>query len=213
MIYKIMIVDDHFYIREGIKLILETNESFVVAAEASNGIEALELLESTKPDVILMDLNMPKMSGLDTMHELKSRRIDIPVIILTTYNEDELMLQGLELGAKGYLLKDTGREVLFRTLESAIRGETLLQPEILTKVFEAKQKLATPAKARESAQLSEKERLVLQAIAQGFRNKDIAADLGISERTVKAYLTGLYNKLGVDSRTQAVAVATERGLV
>ncbi|THF72948.1 response regulator [Cohnella fermenti] len=213
MMYKVMIVDDHFYIREGIKLILETNESFRVEAEANDGVEALELLQSEKPDVILMDLNMPRMGGLVTMQELKKRQIDIPVIILTTYNEDDLMLQGLELGAKGYLLKDTGREQLFRTLESAIRGEALLQPEVLAKVFEAKQKETNPVIAKESSPLSAKESLVLQAIVQGLRNKEIAAELGISERTVKAYLTGLYNKLGVDSRTQAVVAATERGLV
>ncbi|MFC5470472.1 response regulator [Cohnella suwonensis] len=213
MKHKVMIVDDHFYIREGLKLILETSHSYEVVAEAEDGAAALTLLESEKPDVILIDLNMPRMSGLEAMQEMKARHWEIPVIILTTYNEDELMLRGLELGAKGYLLKDTGRETLFRTLESALRGETLLQPEIITRVFQAKQKQETTSKAKESTQLSEKERYVLQAIAQGYRNKEIAAEMGISERTVKAHLTSLYNKLGVDTRSQAVAVALERGIV
>ncbi|MBB6634545.1 response regulator [Cohnella thailandensis] len=218
MIYRVMIVDDHFYIREGLKLILETSDTYEVVAEAGDGAEALILLEAAeaKPDAILMDLNMPRLSGLETMREMKERGIDIPVIILTTYNEDELMLRGLELGARGYLLKDTGREALFRTLESALRGETLLQPEILTRVFEAKSKeaaISAPTARKDMPPLSDKERAVLQAIARGARSKEIALELGISERTVKAHLTGLYNKLGVDNRAQAVAVASERGLV
>lgn len=209
---KVMIVDDHFYIREGLKLILETAPAYEVLAEAADGVEALERLAIARPDVILMDLNMPRLGGLDTIREMKARGIDVPVIILTTYNEDELMLRGLELGAKGYLLKDTGREALFRTLDSALRGETLLQPEILARVFAAKQEKAENPEPKPALPLSEKERFVLKAIAQGLRTKEIAYELGIAERTVKAHLTSLYNKLGVDNRAQAVAVAAERGL-
>ncbi|GAV13000.1 response regulator transcription factor [Paenibacillaceae sp. P-4] len=214
MTYNVLIVDDHLVVREGLKFMIETNDNFQVVGEAANGVETLRLLESLTPDVILMDLNMPQMSGLETMKELKERNFDIPVVILTTYNEDELMISGLELGAKGYLLKDTGRDHLFRTIESAVRGDTLLQPEIMERVFAARNKGNDKRDtSTEHMVLSEKERIVLQAIARGYRSKEIASDMGISERTVKAHLTSIYNKLGVNSRSQAVAVAVERGIV
>jgi two-component system, NarL family, response regulator YdfI len=210
---KVLIVDDHLVVREGLKLILETNEKFEIAGEADNGEVALKFLETQKPDVILLDLNMPVMNGLDTLKALNDRKISIPIIILTTYNEDELMIKGLELGAKGYLLKDTGREDLFRTIESAIRGETLLQPEIMAKLLGAKEKKPKFLTPFEATKLTEKELFILQATAKGYRNKDIAFDMGIAERTVKAHLTNIYNKLGVNTRTEAVAVALESGMI
>lgn len=210
---KVLIVDDHLVVREGLKLILETNERFEIAGEAENGEVALKFLETHKPDVILLDLNMPIMNGLDTIKALNDRKISIPIIILTTYNEDELMIKGLELGAKGYLLKDTGREDLFRTIESAIRGETLLQPEIMAKLLGAKEKKSKVIAHFEANKLTEKELFILQATAKGYRNKDIAFDMGIAERTVKAHLTNIYNKLGVNTRTEAVAVTLERGMI
>lgn len=211
--YNIMIVDDHFVVREGLKLILETNERFQVAGEAGNGQEALKLLEHIQPDVILLDLNMPVMGGLETMKAMKTQGYSIPVIILTTYNEDELMVNGLALGAKGYLLKDTGRENLFRSIESAVRGETLLSAEIMERVIAAKTQTASPSAKADPSLLSEKETYILQCVAKGFKSKEIAYELGIAERTVKAHLTSIYNKLGVDSRSQAVAAALERGLL
>lgn len=140
MKHNVLIVDDHFVVREGLKLIIETSDSFQIIGEAANGEEALSFIEKKKPDVILMDLNMPKMSGLETIEALNEKQNHTPIIILTTYNEDELMLKGIELGAKGYLLKDTDRENLFRTLEAAIRGEILLQPNIMEKIVKYKRK-------------------------------------------------------------------------
>ncbi|ULO06208.1 response regulator transcription factor [Paenibacillus sp. 19GGS1-52] len=212
--YKILIADDHFVVREGLKLIMETNEQFQIVGEAGNGQEAIDLIDEVSPDVILMDLNMPVMSGLEAMKILKSKNCPIPVIILTTYNEDDLMIEGLSLGAKGYLLKDTNREDLFRNIESAVRGETLLQADMLEKVFAAREQQKAPTATRaEVSLLTEKELFILQSVARGFRSKEIAFDMGISERTVKAHLTNIYNKLGVDSRSQAVAVALERGIL
>ncbi|MEO3944847.1 response regulator transcription factor [Gorillibacterium sp. CAU 1737] len=211
--YKLLIVDDHYVVREGLKLIVETSEHYEVAGEAANGKEALTLLQTMKPDVILMDLNMPVMGGLDAMRALKAQNNAIPVIILTTYNEDELMVAGLALGANGYLLKDTSRENLFRTIESAIRGETLLSADMMERVIAARLPVATNPAAEDASLLSEKESYVLRCVAKGFRSKEIAFDLGISERTVKAHLTSIYNKLGVDSRSQAVAAAMERGIL
>ncbi|MEK4274395.1 response regulator transcription factor [Paenibacillus sp. FSL R7-0026] len=213
MTIKILIVDDHFVVREGLKLILETNQRYEVVAEASNGMEAIRRVDTYKPDIILLDLNMPEMGGLDTMTALRAKGMDIPIIILTTYNEDEMMIRGLALGAKGYLLKDTGREMIFRSIDAAMRGETLLLPEITEKVFAH----TASGKAKESPSskisLTNKELIVLQAIARGSRSKEIGFDMGISERTVKTHLTSIYNKLGVDSRPQAVAVAVERGIL
>ncbi|MEC0171130.1 response regulator transcription factor [Paenibacillus graminis] len=214
MVYKILIVDDHLVVREGLKLILETNEQFQVVGEAENGAEALPMMKELHPDVILMDLNMPVMGGLETMQELKKQGSSIPVIILTTYNEDDLMISGLAMGAKGYLLKDTSRENLFRNIESAVRGETLLSADIMERVITARaQQKDSISPQNEAARLTDKETLILQAVARGFKSKVIAIDMGISERTVKAHLTTIYNKLGVDSRSQAVAVALERGIL
>jgi len=212
MKYNVLIVDDHFVVREGLKLIIETSDSFQIIGEAANGEEALSFIEKKEPDVILMDLNMPKMSGLETIEALNKKQNHTPIIILTTYNEDELMLKGIELGAKGYLLKDTDRENLFRTLEAAIRGEILLQPNIMEKIVNYKRKEVYADKVEEN-NLTEKELFVLKAIARGNKNKEIAFDMGIAERTVKAYLTNIYNKLGVNSRSEAVAVSIERKLI
>ncbi|WP_368905518.1 response regulator [Bacillus wiedmannii] len=212
MKHNVLIVDDHFVVREGLKLIIETSDSFQIIGEAANGEEALSFIEKKKPDVILMDLNMPKMSGLETIEALNEKQNHTPIIILTTYNEDELMLKGIELGAKGYLLKDTDRENLFRTLEAAIRGEILLQPNIMEKIVKYKRKEVHAEKVAEN-NLTVKELFVLKAIARGYKNKEIAFDMGIAERTVKAYLTNIYNKLGVNSRSEAVAVSIERKLI
>lgn len=215
MVNNILIVDDHLVVREGLKLILETNDSFKVICEASNGQEAIELLEKNKVDVILLDLNMPVMSGLETISYLNQEQINIPVIILTTYNEDELMIKGIQLGAKGYLLKDTSRDDLFRTIESALRGDTLIKPDIMMKILKVKEKSEERIikNKHEESILTEKESSIIKAVSKGYRNKEIAFDMGIAERTVKAHLTNIYNKLNVDSRSEAVSVAIKRGYI
>jgi NarL family two-component system response regulator YdfI len=209
---KILVVDDHLVVREGLKLIFETEESYEVIGEAENGDKALVLIEQLKPDVILMDLNMPKMSGLEVIKALNEKNNSVPIIILTTYNEGHLIREGLSLGAKGYLLKDTTREELIRTVDSAIRGEILLQPEISNSIFITKNELKQSNNSFNVA-ITERELFVLQAVARGDTSKEIAFDMGIAERTVKAHLTNIYSKLKVDSRSEAVAVAIEQGLI
>lgn len=208
---KIFLVDDHFVVREGLKLIFETEEEYEVIGEAQDGKEALEKLEQLLPDVILMDLSMPKMSGIDVIKVLKERGSSIPVIILTTFNDDSLIKKGMSLGARGYLLKDCTRNELIRTVEAVMRGEMLLQPEISNAIFGLKEETGKTEKA--DFGLTERELFVLQAIVRGCKSKEIAIDMRISERTVKAYLTNIYNKLNVNSRPEAVAAAINHGIV
>lgn len=213
MKHKVMIVDDHFVVREGLKLILETDDSFQIIGEAENGEVALELLTRIQPDVILMDLNMPIRSGLETIKALNDRDSSIPIIILTTYNEDELMVEAIGLGAKGYLLKDASRDHLFRTIDAAIRGETLLQQELMNRLLAFNKMSVAKTSHSNKAVLTPKELVILHALARGHKTKSIASDMGIAERTVKAHLTSIYNKLGVNSRTEAVAIALTKGYI
>jgi NarL family two-component system response regulator YdfI len=208
---RILVADDHLIIRQGLRLILETEEGFEMVGEAADGAEAVNLSNELKPDVVLMDLRMPGMDGLSAIERLRNEQPGIAVVILTTFNEDDLMMRGLRLGAKGYLLKDTDRETLFNTIRAASRGETLLRPEIMKRVLAQ----GSESGAAESAptDLTERELEVLRGVAQGERSKEIAFRLGITERTVKAHLASIYNRLGVDSRAAAIAVAAQRGIL
>jgi two-component system, NarL family, response regulator YdfI len=211
---RVMITDDHAIVREGLGMILETAENIEVVGEAADGAECLRLVPELTPDVILMDLQMPGMDGLTALGHLRRDNPEIGVVILTTFNEDEMMLQGLQAGARGYLLKDTDRGTLLDTIQAAAKGETLLRPEILSRVLGAN---SIPSQKASSASqenpLTDRETEVLLAASLGDRNKEIAYKLGISERTVKAHLTSIYNKFGVDSRAAAVAIATQKGLL
>ncbi|HQE93186.1 MAG TPA: response regulator transcription factor [Anaerolineae bacterium] len=205
---RVLIADDHLIVREGLRLILETAEGMELVGEAADGAEAVRLASQVQPDVVLMDLRMPGMDGLTAIERLRVTHPHIAVVILTTYNEDDLMVRGLKAGARGYLLKDTNREMLFHAIRAAARGEMLLKPEIVAKVLA--HTAAPPAPAR-PLELTEREHEILEAIARGERSKEIADHLYITERTVKAHLTSIYNKLGVDSRAAAVAEAIQRG--
>ena len=211
---RVFITDDHLIVREGLRLILETTDDIEIVGEAADGSECLHLVPELNPDVVLMDLEMPGMDGITTIGHLQREHPEIAIVILTTFNEDEMMLQGLQAGARGYLLKDTDRETLLDTITAAARGETLLKPEILSRVLAVQQAPATaPVQSNDVSPLTDRELEVLQAASLGERNKEIAYKLDISERTVKAHLTSIYNKFGVDSRTAAVAIATQKGLL
>ena len=208
---RILVADDHLIIRQGLRLILETESDFELVGEAVDGAEAVRLCLELKPDVVLMDLRMPGMDGLTAIEHLREEQPGIAVVILTTFNEDDLMMRGLRAGAKGYLLKDTDRETLFNTIRAAKRGETLLKPEIMNRVL--LQLAGKGARGTSPVDLTVRELEILKAVAQGERSKEIALRLGISERTVKAHLASIYNRLGVDSRAAAIAVASKRGLI
>lgn len=218
---RILIADDHLMVRMGLRMMLRMGEHVELLGEASDGNEAVRLADKLRPDVILMDLRMPEMDGLTALAQIRQNWPEIAVLILTTYNEDELMLKGLQAGAAGYLLKDTTLETLLHAIEAGARGEILMQPEVMERLLQqaarAARTPATPAidrvRKRSRADLTERELEVLIAVARGERNKEIAAHLGVSERTVWSYLTNIYTKLDVDSRTSAVTVAIERGLL
>jgi two-component system, NarL family, response regulator YdfI len=213
---RILIADDHDVVRDGLRLILESEDDFVVVGEAANGAEAVRLCGELNPQVVLMDLRMPGMDGLTAIKHIRQQQPDTNIVILTTYNEDALMLDGLRSGARSYLLKDTKRQVLFDTLRAAARGESLLSQDVIARVVA--QSGGVPNAAHKTTAfgeiaLTDREQEVLIGVARGERSKEIAARLGITERTVKAHLASIYNKFGVDSRAAAIAVASQRGLL
>lgn len=212
---RILVADDHLVVREGLQLILSMEDDLEVVGEAANGETAVRLTGELQPDVVLMDLRMPGMGGLEAIEQILAQWPEMAIVILTTYNEDDLMMRGLQAGARGFLLKDTGRETLFHTIRAAARGETLLQPEIMLRVMAHTGQNTKPAAAEPIEQdiLTERELEVLTAVARGDRNKEIALQLGVTERTIKAHLTNVYNKLGVDSRAAAVSVGIQQGIL
>ena len=212
---RVLIADDHLIVREGLQLILETAEEFELVGEAADGAQAVQLANELKPDVILMDLQMPHVDGLTAITQIRAQQPDMAIVILTTYNEDDRMIRGLRAGARGYLLKDTDRATLLNTIRAAARGETLLKPEIMARVLAHADSTPAPVSARTpvTTELTERERQVLRLIVRGAQNKEIASQLNITERTVKAHLASIFNRLGVNSRTEAAAVAVRLGLV
>jgi NarL family two-component system response regulator YdfI len=213
----VVIADDHFIVREGLRLILETDPDMELIGDAPDGASAVRLVGEVQPDVVLMDLRMPGLDGLQAIEQIRAAWPQVALVILTTFQEDELMLRGLQAGARGYLLKDTSRETLLDAIRTAARGETLLQPEVLSRLLARTSEARLPGRAPDSVAgsvvLTQREQEVLEAIARGDRSKEIAARLGISERTVKTYLSSIYAKLEVDSRAAAAAKALASGLL
>jgi NarL family two-component system response regulator YdfI len=209
---RVVIADDHPVVRTGLRLMLNMHETCELVGEAVDGASAVRLTGELRPDVVLMDLRMPGIDGIAALEHIRREWPQVAVIILTTYNEDELMIRGLRAGARGYLLKDTDVEVLLQAIERVARGETLIQPEVMERVLLHAER-AVKALPPKQPELTPRELDVLTGVARGERTKEIARRLGVSERTAWAYLTSIYNKLGVDSRASAVAVAMERGLL
>jgi NarL family two-component system response regulator YdfI len=217
---RVMIVDDHTIIREGVRLMLgEASDEFQVVGDAADGETALRLVEELQPDVVLMDLRLPSMDGITAIEQIRRCSPQVAILILTTYNEDDLMIRGLQAGACGYLLKDIRLDTLLNAIRAAARGEILMQPDIMARLLSYTTKSAPfePRASHQSHQssidLTEREREVLIAVARGDRSKDIARHLGIAERTVRAYLTSIYTKLNVTSRASAITVAIRYGIL
>jgi len=212
MSIRILITDDHLIVREGLRMIFDTVPNIELVGEANNGQEALDAVEALNPDVVLMDLQMPVMDGITAINHLRQMHPELAIIILTTYKEDALMHRGLAAGARGYLFKDTDRETLIDTIQAAVHGKSLLSPEVLQQVLNYQSSnSASPANAE--SLLTEREAEVLLMVADGARNKEIAYKLGITERTVRAHLNHIFQKLEVDSRSAAAAEGVRRGIV
>jgi DNA-binding NarL/FixJ family response regulator len=201
---SLLIVDDHPVVRDGLRGMFSADPRFEVLGEAGDGAEAIAAAERLRPDVILMDLRMPKTDGVTAIKELAKRGVPARVLVLTTYDTDSDVLPAIEAGATGYLLKDAPREELFRAVEAAAQGQAALSPAVATRLMG---QIRQPA----SEPLSQRELEVLELIAQGSTNREAARQLFISEATVKTHLLHLYAKLGVNDRAAAVATAFSRG--
>ncbi|HEY0754348.1 MAG TPA: response regulator transcription factor [Ktedonobacteraceae bacterium] len=211
---RVVIADDHPVVRTGLRLMLSMRETFELVGEAVDGASAIRLTDELRPDVVLLDLRMPGIDGISALEHIHREWPAVAVIILTTYNEDDLLIRGLRAGARGYLLKDADIEVLLQAIERAAHGETLIQPEVMQRILlHAERAVTSRAPKHPGPDLTQRELDVLAGVARGERTKEIARRLGVSERTAWAYLTSIYNKLGVDSRASAVAVAMERQLL
>jgi DNA-binding NarL/FixJ family response regulator len=208
-VIRVLVVDDHPVVRSGLSGMLSVTDDISVVGEAGDGFEALALVESARPDVVLMDLRMPRMDGVAATGAIVSGYPSTRVLVLTTYDTDTEILHAVEAGAAGYLLKDTPHAELLNGIRAAARGETVLAPPVAARLMS---RLRTPA-APAAAQPSPRELEVLAAVARGLSNAEIGRELFIGEATVKTHLQRLFAKLDVDDRTRAVTVAIERGLL
>ncbi len=218
MTIRVLLVDDQALFREGLNTLLSIHSDIEVVGEANNGEEAIQMAAQTNPDVVLMDLRMPVLDGVAATRRLAETQPDSRVIVLTTFDDDEHIFEGLRAGAVGYLLKDVSSNKLVEAIRAAASGQSFLQPSVAAKVISEFTRMTTPQQPAASNQslvepLSDRELEVLQQVATGASNKEIAATLFITEGTVKNHLTNILGKLGVRDRTQAALKAKELGLI
>ncbi len=203
---RVLLVDDHTVVRQGLRMVLSLEPGLEVVGEAADGREAVEQAAALGPQVVLMDLLMPVMTGVEATREIKVRHPDIEVVALTSVLEDRLVIDAVEAGAAGYLLKETGPETLFEAIRAASRGEVRLDPKAQKRLIS---EVRTP-EMRES--LTARETDTLRLLAKGLSNRDIAGELGIAEVTVKTHVSSILSKLNLQSRTQAALFALKEGL-
>lgn len=207
----VLVVDDHTAVRDGLTGLLSRQQDVAVAGEAENGLEAIEKARELQPDLILMDVRMPVVDGLEAMRRIRAENADVKFVVLTTYDNDEYVFQAIQFGAAGYLLKNTSREELLRAIRLAYRGESTLHPSVTAKVMVRLAQLSRhPADADV---LSARELEVLRLMATGATNKAIAASLWISEGTARTHVAKIFQKLDVKDRTQAVTEAVQKGII
>jgi DNA-binding NarL/FixJ family response regulator len=213
---RILLVDDQRLMREGLRILLELEPDLEIVGEADNGEAALKAYAELQPDVVLMDVRMPGMDGVEATWRLHERWPDARVVILTTFDDDEYVFEGLRAGAMGYLLKDVSGSDLAEAVRTVAAGGALIQPSVARKVVAEFARVAPPARAADAGladPLSDREVEILELLARGFTNREIAARLSLAEGTVKNYVTSILGKLGARDRTWAAIRARELGLI
>jgi len=210
---RILVVDDHPVVRDGLVAMLDTQPDFQVVAQASTGIEAVQRAVELKPDILLLDLEMPDMDGVEALRQLRLLLPEIRTLVFTAFQTDELILGAIRAGAKGYLLKGAPRDQLFFAIRVISQGGSLLEPVVASKLIEQMDRPAEGPHAFNRPALTSREMEVLRLLAQGKANREIAGELVISERTVKFHVSSILSKLGAGNRTEAVSVAAQRGLI
>lgn len=210
---RILIADDHSMVRQGLKQILELEQDLVVIAQASNGEDAVRQAKQLKPDIILMDINMPGMNGLQAIRELKSASCSFKIIVLTLHQDREYLFKTLQMGAEGYVLKDAEASVLVDAIRSVYNGQSYIQPVMTTELVKEFNRMTTQEKDKNGEKsLTPRELEVLRLIAEGMLNKEIAQKLYISEKTVKNHVSNIFRKLNVSDRTQAAIYAFKNNI-
>jgi DNA-binding NarL/FixJ family response regulator len=210
-VIRILVADDHPIVRDGLVAILSTQADFDVVGEAAAGLETVQQADVLKPDVILLDLEMPELDGVEAIRRMRETNPDIRVIVFTAFDTDERILNAVRAGARGYLLKGVPREEIFQAIRVVHAGDSLLQPIVASKLLRQVSQEHDTSAILEA--LTPRELDVLRLLARGLENKEIALELVISERTVKFHVSSILSKLGAGNRTEAVAIAAQQGLI
>jgi len=211
---RVLLVDDQTLVRQGIRSLLELSDNIRIVAEASDGKQAVALIPEVAPDVVLMDMRMPEMSGLEALQQLAAEGKQSPTIILTTFDDDDLVLAGIKAGARGYLLKDVTLEQLVGAIETVAAGGTLVQPAVTERLLQGLERMHNDFTSLDRPDpLTDRETEILRLMAGGYSNKEIANSLGVAEGTVKNHVSNILSKLGVRDRQRAVLKAFELKLV
>lgn len=210
-IIKVMIADDHELIREGLKQLMELEGDIEIVSEAGNGVECLEKLKRVNPDVLLLDINMPKQNGIEVLQKIRDRNINLKVLILTVHNEVEYLVKAVDIGVDGYLMKDSTSEELRKAIYSVMNNENYIQTSLIPLLNS--RLVARDIDKEKIEELTKREMEVLIKIANGMSNKEIASTLNISERTVKNHISNIFKKIDVSDRTQAAVFAIRNNII
>jgi DNA-binding NarL/FixJ family response regulator len=211
---NVMLVDDQNLVRKGVRSLLELSEEIEVVAEASDGAEAIRMIPEVEPDVVLLDMRMPGLSGIDVLRELSQNDALPPTIILTTFDDDEVVLAGIKLGARGYLLKDVALADLVNAIKTVSEGGSIVKPAVTQRLLKGLENLQNDFSSLDQPDpLTDRETEILRLMAGGYSNKEIANSLGVAEGTVKNHVSNILSKMGVRDRTRAVLKAFELGQI
>jgi DNA-binding NarL/FixJ family response regulator len=213
---RILVADDQPLMRDGLKTVLDLQKDFHVIGTARNGSEAARMADALQPDILLMDIRMPEMDGVEGLKLIRRKHPELKVIMLTTFNDDEYIIQALAAGANGYLLKDLEMEKLSEAIWDAAAGKMIMPPAVAAKLAEGLSRISLEKKgaaAAKALELSERELEIAGMMVQGFTNRQISATLYISEGTVRNYISGIYEKIGINDRTKAVLFLKDQGII